>query len=193
MYIGKNRALGLLMVCLLVVSSSCGFRPRGSTSKLTDPGTVFVDASREISLAADLRNALREQAIPVALLRANADTILQLTGERESQRIISVQSTGRVSEFELSHSVFMLIAEPNDKNPSDKKNSNEEKKQAANQVEVIREYTYNERGVLGKEDEARILRGEMRAELIRQIVLRTIASLASAVASNPSMSMNVGD
>jgi len=53
--------------------------------------------------------------------------------------------------------------------------------QIANEVQVIREYTYDETGVLGKDNEARILRDEMRDELVRQIVLRTIASLAPSV------------
>ena len=55
------------------------------------------------------------------------------------------------------------------------------KGQAFNRVEVIREYTYDETGVLGKENEARILRAEMEDELVRQIVLRTIARLAPSV------------
>jgi outer membrane lipopolysaccharide assembly protein LptE/RlpB len=50
---------------------------------------------------------------------------------------------------------------------------------AANRVEVIREYTYDQSGVLGKEAEASIIRNEMRRELVLQIVLRTVATLAS--------------
>jgi len=44
-------------------------------------------------------------------------------------------------------------------------------------VEVIREYTNDTLGVLGKEQEAQILREEMREELVRQVVLRTVATL----------------
>ena len=53
----------------------------------------------------------------------------------------------------------------------------------ANRVEVVREYTYDQGGVLGKEDEADILREEMRRELALQIVLRTVATLESATLS----------
>jgi len=99
--------------------------------------------------------------------------MLMLTNERQSQRIVSVQSTGRVSEFELSHVVNIVIAEGIEGEPP-----RYDPDQEPNRVDVIREYTYDERGVLGKQDEARILRSEMRDELVRQIVLRTIASLA---------------
>ena len=104
--------------------------------------------------------------------------IMDVTGEEQRERVVSVRSTGRVSELELSHAVDMLIAEST--------NSDEpiySETQTFDRVEVIREYTYDETGVLGKENEARILRTEMETELVRQIVLRTIASLAPSVSS----------
>ena len=104
--------------------------------------------------------------------------MLRLTGEEQKERVVSVRSTGRVSELELSHAVDMLIAES-----IDGKEPVYSESQSLNRVEVIREYTYDEKGVLGKENEARILRSEMESELVRQIVLRTIASLAPSISS----------
>ena len=49
--------------------------------------------------------------------------------------------------------------------------------QKANTVSVIREYTYDETGVLGKADEADILREEMREELVNHLMLRLLASI----------------
>lgn len=163
-----------VIVLLSLQLAACGFHPRGSIDTLTDPGSIFVDAGREIAIAAELRDALAEQSFRIALTRDEADVLLRLTGERESRRIVSVQSTGRVSEFELSHVVNMQIAQALGDQPP-----RYDPDQIPNRVEVIREYTYDERGVLGKEEEARILRSEMRDELIRQIVLRTVAGLAS--------------
>ncbi len=171
-------AAGLLIISLLQVG--CGFRPRGSVTELTDPSTVFVDAGRNITLTGDLRKALGDRAFTIAQNRDAADFLLRLTDEKQSQRIVSVRSTGRVSEFELSHLVNMLIAQASlDQSPR------YDLEQTPNRVEVIREYTYDEADVLGKENEARILREEMREELIRQIVLRTVASLASSVTEIP--------
>lgn len=157
---------------------SCGFHPRGSITELTDPGVIYVDASRDVSIAGELRAALRDRAFTIAANRDEADILLRLTAERQSQRIVSVQSTGRVSEYELSHAVSIVIAEGEDGQPP-RYNPDQE----PNRVDVIREYTYDKRGVLGKEDEAQILRMEMREELVRQIVLRTIASLVPSVST----------
>lgn len=179
----------LAAACLLsLLLAACGFHPRGSIDTLTDPGSIFVDAGREIAIAAELREALADQSFRIARTRDEADVLLRLTGERESRRIVSVQSTGRVSEFELSHVVNMQIAQAVGTEPA-----RYDPDQTPNRVEVIREYTYDERGVLGKEEEARILRSEMREELIRQIVLRTVAGLASQKGALDASVKPVGD
>ena len=166
--------MSLVLVAMLL--SGCGFHPRGSVTRLTDLGTIYVDASRNLSLIDDVREALTDAAFTIAPNRDEADIILRLTGEAKRERVVSVRSTGRVSELELSHAVNMQIAESmNGQEPAEE--------QTFNRVEVIREYTYDETGVLGKENEARILRSEMETELVRQIVLRTIASLAPSISS----------
>lgn len=163
-------ALGLL--------SACGFHPRGSVTRLSDLGSIYVDTSRNLTIADDIRDALIDAAFTIAPNRDEADIMLRLTGEEQKERVVSVRSTGRVSELELSHAVNMLIAES-----VDGKEPVYSEAQSLNRVEVIREYTYDETGVLGKENEARILRSEMESELVRQIVLRTIASLAPSISS----------
>ncbi|ASJ71753.1 LPS-assembly lipoprotein LptE [Granulosicoccus antarcticus IMCC3135] len=158
--------------------ASCGFHPRGSVTRLTDLGSIYVDASRDLSIAASVEEALIDAAFELARNRDEADILLRLTDEKQAERVVSVNSTGRVSELELSHTVNMLIAESVDGDaPVYPENQN------FNRVEVTREYTYDQTGVLGKENEARILRAEMKEELVRQIILRTIASLAPSVSA----------
>ncbi len=169
------------VVCLcfaLSLVTACGFHPRGSVTRLSDLGSIYIDSSRNLTIADDIRDALVDAAFTIAPNRDEADIVLRLTGEEQKERVVSVRSTGRVSELELSHAVDMLIAES-----IDGKEPVYSESQSLNRVEVIREYTYDEKGVLGKENEARILRSEMESELVRQIVLRTIASLAPSISS----------
>lgn len=165
------------MITLLLVS--CGFHPRGSVTRLTDLGSIFVDASQSLSIAEQLRQALTDAAFTMAANRDDADILLRLTQETQNERVVSVRSNGRVSELELSHAISMLIAQSVDDQPPAY-----EPDQSLNRIEVNREYTYDETGVLGKENEARILREEMEVELVRQIVLRTIASLTPSVTAS---------
>ena len=164
--------LQLGLTGLVSVITGCGFRPRGSITELADPGAVFIDVSRGVTLRAELQAALRERSFSLAENRDVADILLRISEEQQNERIISIQSSGVVSEIELSHSVAMQLAqrrldEPPAYNPN----------QPANRVEVIREYTNDILQVLGKEQEAQILREEMREELVRQVVLRAVATL----------------
>ena len=171
-----RRTIACLMLSALLVS--CGFHPRGSVTRLTDLGSIYVDVSRDLSIAEAVREALTDAAFVLARNRDDADILLRLTDEEQVERVVSVNSTGRVSEYELSHAVKMLIAGSEDGNaPAYAQNQN------FNRVEVIREYTYDETNVLGKQNEARILRAEMKEELVRQIVLRTNATLARSVST----------
>jgi len=139
-------------------------------------GSIYVDAARNLSIADDIRDALTDAAFTIAPNRDEADIMLRLTDEERRERVVSVRSTGRVSELELSHTVNMLIAKSEGADDLGYSTA-----RTLNRVEVTREYTSDETGVLGKENEARILRSEMETELVRQIVLRTIASLAPSV------------
>jgi len=163
------------VVLVLATAVACGFHPRGSLVDLDDPGRLFLDADRGLSVEDALQEALRERDFVIAANRDEADIVLRVSGERESQRIVSVRSTGRVSEFELSHAVRLAVFRP------DAARAEEGASDAAprsNRVAITREYTYDESQVLGKQNEARILREEMKDELVRQIVLRMVASLA---------------
>lgn len=124
----------------------------------------------------ELRKVLSDRSFAVVDNRDQANVLLRVDDERLSRRIVSVQKTGKVSEYELAHSVSMQVAQSLDESVPVY-----DDEQATNRVEVIREYTFDQGGVLGKEDEADILRTEMRRELALQIVLRTVATMASSI------------
>jgi len=165
-------------VLLVAALSSCGFHLRGSVVGASELGSIFVDAERDLTIAEEVREALIDASFELAPNRDDAQILLRLSNELESERVVSVTSNGRISELELTHAVNLLIAKSEDgEKPAYQPGL------PANRVEVNREYTYDETGVLGKENEARILRNEMRRDLVRQIILRSIAGLAPSVTS----------
>jgi len=173
-----NRVIASILLLVLAGLSGCGFHPRGSFTQATELGSVFVDASQDLSISEEIREALLETSFTLAANRDEAMILLRLSEEAETERVVSITSNGRVSELELTHAVDMLIAESEDGEPPVYQPD-----QVANRVEVTREYTFDETGVLGKENEARILREEMKRDLVRQIILRSIASLAPSISS----------
>lgn len=172
-------APAILIVCIAGASllSACGFQPRGSLIRAAELGSVFVDAERDLSITQEVREALLDASFTLAPNRDVAKILLRLNNEIEGERVVSVTSNGRVSELELTLAVDMQIAQSVDGKEPPAYNPG----QRFNRVAVNREYTYDETGVLGKENEARILREEMKRDLVRQIVLRSIARLTPSV------------
>ena len=156
--------------------SSCGFHPRGSLVSVADVGSVYVDAERDLSIADEIREALLDASFTLAPDREQASILLRLADEEQDESVVSVTSDGRISELELTHAVNLLIVES-----EDGEQPVYDEQPVFNRVAVTREYTYDDTLVLGKENEARILREEMKRDLVRQIMLRSIASLAPSV------------
>lgn len=157
---------------ILLLPAACGFAPRGSVTGSSDVGAIYVDAQRDVPIATLLKQKIQDQDFKLAPNRDEANILVRLTNEQQGQRVLSVQSEGKVSEFELRHATDMLVAkaEPGQR-------ATYEPGAKGNRVSVVREYTYDDTGVLGKEDEASILRREMRDELARNLLLRIIAGV----------------
>jgi len=132
---------------------------------------MFVDASRDAPISELLKQEILDRNLVLTNDREVANILIRLTDENQSQRILSVKSTGRVSEYELQHSVRLLVA-----NGVDGGVARYDPDQRSNTVTVLREYTFDETGILGKQDEASILRQEMREELARNLLLRVVAT-----------------
>lgn len=166
------KLLAFSVALLLCMQAACGFTLRGSNAEQSSIGAVFVDAGRDVQLADLVRRKIRQQGLTLAPSRNVANVLVRLTRENQGQRVVSVQSEGRVSEFELRHGIDLLVirAEPGEIARYGDGNENR-----SDTVAVRREYTFDDTGVLGKEDEASILRRELRDELARQLVLRIIA------------------
>lgn len=167
----------LLLLCMILVISACGFQLRGSGRQTGSRvvGQVFIDDSGGLTVTQELRNALTAKQVQFAAFRKNADTVISIGNEVLSRRVASVSASGRVSEYELLHAVDLLTLRSRDgvkagEIPLDKQNM-----QNPQTVSVIRDYTYDETDVLAKNDEEQILRSEMKEELVRHLVLRIFA------------------
>jgi len=92
-----------------------------------------------------------------------------------SRRVASISASGRVSEYELLHAVDLLTLRSRDGVKAGEIPLDEQNLPKPQTVSVIRDYTYDETDVLAKNDEEQILRGEMKEELVRHLVLRIFA------------------
>ncbi len=172
----NRRSANILLLALATATlvSACGFNLRGSGRQSGSQfvGQIFVEGEGSVLRA--LRNALTAQEVQFAAFRKEADTVVIISGEVLSRRVASISASGRVSEYELLHSIDLLTLRSNDGVKAGELTAEDTDKQAQT-VSVIRDYTYDQTDVLAKDDEERILRAEMSDELVRHLVLRIFA------------------
>ncbi|MDA9797492.1 LPS assembly lipoprotein LptE [Luminiphilus sp.] len=160
------------LACLLAVFSclmSCGFQLRGADPNGASTGLQGLEL-RLISVQprSDLtREVSRELSNAGAVLTDVTDSALQLTlqAEQFSQRNVSLTAQARAAELELTLSVNFVL-EQTEQDPTDAR------------ATVSRQMLNDPRNIVGKTEELRLLREEMRRDLAAQIVRRIGHSLS---------------
>ncbi|MDD3450366.1 MAG: LPS assembly lipoprotein LptE [Gammaproteobacteria bacterium] len=154
-----GRSAGLLGIALLaLLLSACGFQLRGSQPLPAALVAVNLQVPPgEPDLQRDLRRALEARGTRVAEA-ADAST-LHILGARYDRRILSIGPDGKVREYELRYEVRFAL-QP----------AGAEERAPVRSVTVLRDYSYSELRVLGKDEERDLLRTEMRREAVNRIV-----------------------
>ena len=159
------------LACLLAVFSclmSCGFQLKGADPNGASTGLQGLEL-RLISVQprSDLtREVSRELSNAGAVLTDDVDPALQLTLQTEQfiQRNVSLTAQARAAELELTLSVDFVF-EQTEQDPTDAR------------ATVSRQMLNDPRNIVGKTEELRLLREEMRRDLAAQIVRRIGHSL----------------
>ena len=164
--LGRRAALALGLTVLL---SACGFHLRGSNGSFMLPfATMYIGLPETSPLAIDLKRYIRAiGSTEVVDTKDGADAILDVLTDPERNRtktILSLNSNGRVSEYQLGYSINFRVLD-----------------KAGNQllapttISLNRPITFNESQVLAKETEEAQLYRDMRNDLVQQIMRRLAA------------------
>ncbi len=155
----QSTLLWLLMLCIGMSISACGFHLRGMTSKLAFD-TVSVQGAN-LSLKRQLLRNIRANDLTLVDDVKSADVVLELINESNRKRIQSLSGTGVVREFELYYQVSFRIREGS--NPEWGKTQT---------LQLRRDYSYNDDIILGKAQEEARLNDDMRNDAVREIMRR---------------------
>ena len=154
-----------LTLGLTLLLAGCGFQLRG----VGDQGTKLPEEWKSMHLATGNPNGEFSREVQTRFAAQgvewttpkSANYRLKLGPERFSQRNLSLNSEARVAEFELTMSArFSVMVQ-----------GNQVLIEHA-EVTTIRQMENDPRNVVGKAEEIRILKSEMRADLARQIIRR---------------------
>lgn len=173
----KNAISLALIAVLLLASTACGWHLRGAVGNTVSFKRIHISAA---NLHSDLVEQLKRQleASDVEVVASATDAIYSLVIVKEDgkHRTATVSASARVSERSLTEwAEFMVL---NQKGGSVIPRT---------KVMVERVFEYDENNVLATDDEAQMLKREMRSELARQIYnrLRQLKNPDTAVDAPP--------
>ena len=156
-----------LILCLLLVG--CGFQLKGSNaamnnSSLSGRDVAVMSAQPRSELTVALTQQLKLELVNVVAPGANT-LILKIGAEGFVQRNLSLTAQARSAEVELTMSTAIELLQ-------DGKTLVEN-----TEASVVRQFLNDPRNVVGKTEELRLLKEEMRRDLAAQITRRVSHSL----------------
>ena len=159
-----------LTACLL---TACGFQLRGTGGAMVPDewkSMHLITDNPNGELAREVRTTFAASGVVWEEEWEDANYSMVLGGERFSQRNLSISADARAAEFELTMSTQFSVrdADGNESMPP-------------TTASVIEQMENDPRNVVGKAEELRIIKSEMRVELAHQM-LRRIGFFAASTA-----------
>ena len=163
----SNRQLGLqLLLCLVLVG--CGFQLKGSGSgpsnSLEGRNIALISAQPRAELSAAVVHQLGLEGATIVEPEPST-LVFKLGAERFQQRNLSLTAQARSAEVELTLSASIELLR------------DRQVLVANTEARVVRQFLNDPRNVVGKTEELRLLRQEMRQDLAAQITRRISHSL----------------
>jgi LPS-assembly lipoprotein len=141
---------------LLLSASACGFQLRGAVELPAVLQPVYLYGAGEEELAHQLAVLLKENNTVLADAEAQAASRLKIVSQKQTRRILSVDSRGRAREYELNYSVLYQLSS--------------EHINADNVVKLRRVLAFDPDNVLGASNEEQTLYRDMQRDAARLIL-----------------------
>ena len=165
MPVARNLFRPFLLALSAAVVGGCGYSLRGGASLAPDLDALYISGPAGIGEA--LTQIYEGAGIGIQSTRESARTLLLLSDEQFSQRVLSVDpGTGKERELELAYRVAFRV--------TDGAGGELVAKQT---VSLLRDYVIDTDEVLGKSREQDVLHAEMRRDAAGQILRRIEAAL----------------
>jgi len=164
-----------LVVALSALISACGFQLRGSVELPPLLNVTFLQVGNPWQgVAAALRIELESSGAKITTRVDDATAVLQLMNERSLQRVLSVGSGGKASEYELFEEVTFLL-----------RDSEGHELLEPQTLSMTRDLVFDQNQLLGKVSERDELRTYMQRSLARQIITRILTGLQKNEPASP--------
>lgn len=150
----------LLVTCYMSLVS-CGFHLRGAVELPSAMERTYIVGAGDSSLYYELESALLAAGAQVVKNPEAATAILTIHGEDYRRRVLSVDTAGRASEYELRLRIVYSLSEPDG-----------EMLAMRDEVVQLRDYRFDPDNVLASGGQEELLQNEMRRSAVRQLLRR---------------------
>ena len=152
----------LLAVIIAAVLTGCGFHLRGTVSGNLPYKTFYIALPDTSEVNVWLQRYIKASGNTEIVSDArNAEAIFQQVDDRRDKTILSVNAQGRVREYRLIRNYTFRVV-----------NAKGQVLIAPNEINLIRDITYNDSAVLAKDLEEAMLWRDMNTDLVNQIMRR---------------------
>lgn len=152
------RISALFLLTLLL--NACGFHLRGQEGMPFE--TLYLDApNSNTPFISELRRNLEANRIKLVSTAKQADVILNIVSETPEKQILTLGGSGRVNEFQLRYRVSLHAYDLKERDWI-----------PAEEMILLRDYTYDDTRILAKEQEEALLYQSMISDMVQQIVHR---------------------
>lgn len=157
------RSAGVLLAVLMsALLSACGFHLRGAVDVPESLRNVFVTGENPHSpIVMNLQRSMRASGVELSSSAQTAPYTVYISNEHEEKRSISVDQQAAAAEFQLRHYVSFELRDPQGSALV-----------GPDQLISERVFLNDITNVVGKRDEERLIREEMRRQLAAQIMRR---------------------
>ena len=160
----------LLLICLLILTSACGFHLRGSQLTEFNVANIYINPSSAPRLAKAVKSQLVSVGASLASSVKDASYVVTLKEENFERTVLSVSAeTGKVEEYQIVYKAKVDAAHTggasiinNDK------------------VRTSRDFTFDEDAVLGKFSEEEVIKEDLIREAADQVLRRLQALLTAS-------------
>lgn len=152
------RVLRLTLLTCLLALTACGFQIRSAADIAFD--TLYIQGPA-LSISKDLRKRLAVNGVKVVSAPEQAELLLELMSEENDQVILSLSGDGLVNEYELFYRLNFRMREPASETWG-----------AVQTIENRRDFTFDDRQLLGKQIEQDRLFEDMRQSATRELMRR---------------------
>ncbi len=149
-----------IIICLMLMILGCGWQLRdGPPLNSSIPSVYFSTSDEDNNLVKDLRRASNALGVSSKSSLSSAAYSVTISNVQENVRIASINSGGRVAEYQLTEDVEFVI-----------RSVDSERVIASGKASANKVYEFEENDILASENEQQRIRYEMRKQIVRQIL-----------------------